>query len=169
MVVYCVYSLSVSFLSLLYGCPSLKCPVGLCYMDTCSAEGLVLLRHSSSHFPGLCRLVLTCSHDSLFLWYPAIGMVWRGPVSLALGFLSPLAVSGSAWWSPSPGWCSVQSFSRMSVLSILWQLQYSSCGIGSGINPNGEFVSVLCLRSLCFYSFTITHPAIRVHGWNRAN
>ena len=29
-------------------------------------------------------------------------------------------------------------------------------------NPNGEFVSVLCLCSLCFYSFTIAHPAIRV-------
>ena len=29
-------------------------------------------------------------------------------------------------------------------------------------NPIGEFVSVLCLRSLCFYSFTIAHPAVRV-------
>ena len=30
-------------------------------------------------------------------------------------------------------------------------------------NPNGQFFSVLCLRSLCFYSFTIAHPAIRVN------
>ena len=30
-------------------------------------------------------------------------------------------------------------------------------------NPTGEFVSVLCLRSLCFYSFIIAHPAIRVN------
>ena len=74
-----------------------KSPVGLCYMDTWSAEGLEFLRSSSSHFPGLCRLFLTCGHDSLFLRYPAIDIVWRGPVSLALGFLRPLA-----WWSPSP-------------------------------------------------------------------
>ena len=31
------------------------------------------------------------------------------------------------------------------------------------LNPNGEFVSVLCLRSLCFYSFTIAHLAIQVN------
>ena len=30
-------------------------------------------------------------------------------------------------------------------------------------NPNGQFVFVLCLRSLCFYSFTIAHPAILVN------
>ena len=93
--------------------------MGLCYMDTWSAEGLGFLRNSSSHFPGLCRLVLTCSHDSLFLRYPAIDIMWRGPVSLALGFLRPLALRGSAWWSPSPGWCSIQSFSRTSVLPFL--------------------------------------------------
>ena len=49
----------------------------------------------------------------------AIDIVWRGPVSLALGFLRPLALRGSAWWSPSPGWCSIQSFSRTSVLPFL--------------------------------------------------
>ena len=35
--------------------------------------------------------------------------------------------------------------------------------------PNGEFVSVLCLRSLCFYSFTVAHPTIWVNDGNRAN
>ena len=119
MVVYCVYSLYVSFVSLYYACPSLKSPVGLFYMDTWSAEGLGFLRNSSSHFPGLCSLVLTCSHDSLFLGYPAIDIVWRGPVSVALGFVRPLALRGSAWWSPNPGWCSIQSFSRTSVLPFL--------------------------------------------------
>ena len=102
----------VSFGYLFYACPSLKCPVGLCYMDTCSDVCLGFLRNSSSHFPGLCRLVLTCSHDSLFLRYPAIDIVWRGPVFLALGFLRCLALRGSARWSlvlvgavssPSPG------------------------------------------------------------------
>ena len=65
-------ALYVSFGSLFYACPSLKCPVGLCSMDTGSAECLGFLRNSSSHFPGLCRLVLTFSHDSLFLRHPAI-------------------------------------------------------------------------------------------------
>ena len=96
-------SLYVSFGSLSYVCPSLKCPVGLCYMDTGSDECLGFLWNSSSHFPGLCCLVLTCSHDSLFLRYPAIDIVWRGPVFLALGFLRHLALCGSAWWSPGPG------------------------------------------------------------------
>ena len=123
-----------------HACPSLKCPVGLCYMDTGCAECLGFLRNSSSHFPGLCRLVLIRSHDSLFLRYPAIDIVWRGPVFLALGFLRHLALRGSAWWSPDPGWCSLQSFSRTSVLPFLTDtcfasLPSSSCGIGSGIKP----------------------------------
>ena len=90
--------------------------MGLC--DTGSDECLGFLLNSSSHFPGLCRLVLTCSHDSLFLRYPAIDIVWRGPALLALGFLRYLALRGSAWWSPGPGWCSLQS-SRTSVLPFL--------------------------------------------------
>ena len=102
-----------------YACPSLKCPVGLCCMDTGSDECLGFLRNSSSHFPGLCRLVLTCSHDSLFLRYPAIDIVWRGPVVLAFGFLRHLALRGSAWWSPGLGWCSRLSFSQTSVLPFL--------------------------------------------------
>ena len=51
--------------------------------------------------PVLCRLVLTGSHDSLFLWYPAIDIVWLGPVFLALGSLSHLALRGSVCWSLS--------------------------------------------------------------------
>ena len=97
----------------------------LCVSQPKMSCGVVLYGHrkywrnSSSHFPGLCRLVLTCSHDSLFLRYPAIDIVWRGPVFLALGFLRHLALRGSAWWSPGPGWCSHQSFSRTSVLPFL--------------------------------------------------
>ena len=30
-------------------------------------------------------------------------------------------------------------------------------------NPNGEFVCVLCLHSLCFYSFTVARPTIQVN------
>ena len=142
-----------SFGSLFYVCPNLKCPVGLCYMDTGSAECLGFLRNSSSHFPGLCRLVLTCTHDSLFLRYPAIDIVWRGPVFLALGFLRHLALRGSAWWSPGPGWCSHQSFSRTSVLPVLTLTHaltsYNTPPVLSALasNPYGEFVTVLCLRS----------------------
>ena len=148
-----LHSLFVSFGSLFYACPSLKCPVGLCYMDIGSAECLGFLRISSSHFPGLCRLVLTCSHDSLFLRYPAIDIVWRGPVFLALGFLGHLSLRGSAWWSPGPGWCSHQSFSRTSVLPFLTLTHaltvYNTPPVVSALasNPNGEFVTVLCLRS----------------------
>ena len=96
-------ALYVSFGSLFNACPSLKCSVGLCYMDTGSDECLGFLRNSSLHFPGLSRLVLTCSHDSLFLRYPAIDIVWRGPVFLALGFVRYPALRGSAWWSPGLG------------------------------------------------------------------
>ena len=145
-------ALYVSFGSLFYACPSLKCPAGLCYMDTGSAECLGFLRNSSSRFPGLCRLVLTCSHDSLFLRYPAIDIVWRGPVFLALGFLRHLALHGSAWWSPGPGWCSHLS-SRTSVLPFLTLTHaltvYNTPTVVSALasNPKGEFVTVLCLCS----------------------
>ena len=122
-------------------------------MDTGSDECLGFLRNSSSHFPGLCRLVLTYSHDSLFLRYPAIDIVWHGPVFLALGFLRHLALRGSAWWSPGPGWCSLQSFSQESVLPFLTLTHaltvYNTSPVVSALasNPNGEFVTVLCLRS----------------------
>ena len=103
--------------------------------------------------PGLCRLVLTCSHDSLFLRYPAIDIVWRGPVFLALGFLRHLAIHDSAWWSPGLGWCSRQAFSRTSVLPILTLTHaltvYNTPPVVSALasNPYGELVTVLCLRS----------------------
>ena len=145
-------ALYVSFDYLFYACPSLKCPVGLCYMDTGSDECLGFRRNSSSHFPGLCRLVLTCRHDSLFLRYPAIDIVWRGPVFLAFGFLRHLALHGSAWWSPGLGWCSRQSFSRTSVLPFLALTHaltvYAPPPVVSALAsiPNGEFVTVLCLR-----------------------
>ena len=111
------------------------------------------MTNSSSHFPGLCRLVLTCSHDSLFLWYPAIDIAWRGPVFLALGFQRHLALCGSTWWSPNPGWCSIQSFSRMSVLPFLALTHavtvYYTPPVVSALEstPNREFVTVLCLHS----------------------
>ena len=151
-----------------YECPSLKCPMGLCYMDTWRDEWLGFLRDSSSHFPGLCRLVLTCSHDSLFLRYPAIDVVWLGPVSLTFGYLRHLALRDSAWWSLSPGWCSLQSLSRMSRLPFRTLthddgLQYSSCGISSGINPQW-WVCTVCvsmfplLLLLVYYSGTSRRP-----------
>ena len=123
------------------------------YLHTGSAEFLRFLRNSSSHFPGLCRLVLTCSHDSLFLRYPAIDIVWRSPVFLTLGFLRHLALRGSAWWFPGPGWCSHQSFSRTSVLPFLTLTRaltvYNTPPVVSVLasSSNGEFVTVLCLRS----------------------
>ena len=146
-------ALYVSFGSLFYVCPSLKCPVGLCYIDTGNAECLGFHRNSSSLFPGLCRLVLTCIHNSLFLRYPAIDIVWRGPVFLTLGFLRHLALRGSAWWFPSPGLCSHRSFSRTSVLPFLTVTHALTVYITPPVvlalasNPNGEFVTVLCLCS----------------------
>ena len=120
-------------------------------MNTGSDECLGFLWNSSSHFPGLCRLVLTCSHDSLFLKYPAIDIVWRGPVFLALGFLRHLAFRGSAWWSPGLSWCCRQSFSRTSVLPFLSLTHaltvYDTPPVVSALasNPYGEFVTHHCL------------------------
>ena len=132
-------ALYVSFCYLFYACPSLKCPVWLCYMDTWSDKCLGFFWNSSSHFPGLCRLVLTCSHDSLFLRYPAIDSVeWpclprfripETPCSLRLR----LVVSKS-WLVRYPVLPDVGS--ALSGLDTCRDsLQYSSCGIGSGINP----------------------------------
>ena len=95
---------------------------------------------------------MICSHDSLFLGYPAIDIVWRGPVFLALGSLRHLALRGSAWWSPGPGWCSHQSFSWTSVLPFLaltHALTVYNTPVVSALasNPNGVFVTVLCLCS----------------------
>ena len=122
-------------------------------MDTGSDECLGFFWNSSSHFPGHSRLALTCSHDSLFLRYPAIDIVRRGPVFLALGFLRHLTLHGSAWWSPGLGWCSRQSFSRASVLPFLTLTHALTVSntppVVSALasNPYGEFVTVLCLPS----------------------
>ena len=168
MVVYCVYSLC--FL----------CFFVLCISQPKKSRGVLLYRHMKCLVPWvppefLLALSRTLSlrsdlcHGSLFLRYPAIDIVWRGPVFLALGFLRPLALRSSTWWSPSPGWCSVQSFSWTSVLPFLTLTHalpvYNTPPVVSALasNPNGEFVTVLRLRSLCFYSFTIRHPAIRVN------
>ena len=113
-----LFVLYISFVYLYYVCPSLNCPVGLCFWTHDMTSDWL-----SSGIPprlrGHCRLVLTCSYDSLFLWYPAIDVVWLGPVFLALGSLSHLALRGSAWWSLSPGGCGFQSLSRMPSLTFL--------------------------------------------------
>ena len=92
--------------------------------------------------------------------YPAIDIVWCGHVFLALGFLRHLALRGSAWWSPSPGWCSIQSFSWASVLPFLTLthalIVYNTPAVVSAVasNPSGEFVTVFSLRS---------HHCLRFH------
>ena len=133
--------------------------MGLCYLDTCSAEGLGFLRNSSSHFPGLCRLVLSCSHDSLFLRYPAIDSFRIPETSCSLRVCLVVSKSWLVQYlvllpdvsSALPDFDTyIDSYHTPPVVSAL------------ASNPNGEFVSVLCLRFLCFYFFTIAHPAIRV-------
>ena len=119
MVVYCVSSLCfLCFFVLCVSQPKKSCGVVLyghmkCRGSWIPPEFLLALSGTLSLSSD------TCSYDSLFLRYPAIDLVWRGPVSLALGFLRLLALRGSTWWSPSPGWCCIQSFSRTSVLPFL--------------------------------------------------
>ena len=83
-VTFLLFILFVYFLYLYYACPSLNCPVGLCFW-THDMTSDWLPSGFPPRLPGHCRLVLTGSHDSLFLWYPAIDIVWLGPVFLALG------------------------------------------------------------------------------------
>ena len=109
-----VCSLYVYFIYLYYACPSLNCPMGLCFWTHDMASDWV-----SPRFPGHCLLFLTGSHDSLFLWYPAIDIVWLGPPFLALGSLSHLALRFSARWSLSHGRCGLQSLSRTPSLPLL--------------------------------------------------
>ena len=116
--VFILCSLFVYFIYLYSPCPSLNCPVGLCFW-THDMTSDWLPSGILPHLPGHCRLVLTGSHDSLFLWYPAIDIVWLGPVFLALGSLSHLALRGSTWWSLSPGGCGLQSLSWMPSLTFL--------------------------------------------------
>ena len=69
-----LFVLFVSFIYLYYACPSLNCPVGLCFW-THDMTSDWLSSGIPPRLPGHCRLVLTCSHNSLFLWYPAIDIV----------------------------------------------------------------------------------------------
>ena len=114
--------------------------------------------------PGHCRLVLTGSHDSLFLWYPAIDIVWLGPVFLALGSLSHLALRGSAWWSLSPGGCGLQSLSRTPSLTfrtLTHDLTFTilTCGIGYGINPQWW----VCIRCVSLFPLLLLLVYIYAH------
>ena len=102
--VFIVYSFYVYFIYLYYACPSLNGPVGLCFWAHDMTSDW-LPTGLPPRIPGHCHLVLTGSHDSLFLWYPAIDIVWLGPVFLALGSLSHLALRDSARWSLSHGRC----------------------------------------------------------------
>ena len=134
-----VCSLYVYFIYWYYACPSLNCPMGLCFWTHYMASDWIPTGFPP-RLPGHCRLVLTGSHDSLFLWYSAIDIVWLGSVFLALGSLSHLALLVSARWSLSHGRCGLQSLSRTPSLPLLTlthdlTLQYSTCGIGYGINP----------------------------------
>ena len=127
------------FIYLYYACPSLNCPMGLCFWTHDMVSDWIPTGFPP-RLPGHCRLVLTGSHDSLFLWYPPIDTVWLGPVFLALRSQSHLALRDSAWWSLSHGRCGLQSLSRTPGLPLLTltqdlTLQYSTCGIGYGINP----------------------------------
>ena len=101
--VFILCSLFVSFIYLYLPCPSLNCPVGLCFW-THDVTSDWLPSGFPPRLPGHCRLVLTGSHDSLFLWYPAIDIVWLGPVFLALGSPSDLALRDSAWCSLESWW-----------------------------------------------------------------
>ena len=110
-------------------------------MDTGSDECLGFLRNSSSRFPGLCRLVLTCSHDSLFLRYPAIDIVLAWPClprfRIPETACSPqlrLVVSWS-WLVQSPVLLPDVVSAVPDFDTCLDSLQSSSCGIGSGIKP----------------------------------
>ena len=134
-----VCSLYLYFIYLYYECPSLSCPMGLCFWTHDMASDWIPTGFPP-RLPGHCCLVRTGSHDSLFLWFPEIDIVWLGPVFLALGSLSHLALRDSARWSLSHGRCGLKSLSRMPSLPLLTlthdlTLQYSTSGIGYGINP----------------------------------
>ena len=101
--VFILCSLFVYFIYLYSPCPKLNGPVGLCFWThDMTSDGLP--SGFPPRLPGHCRLVLTGSYYILFLWYPAIDIVWLGPVFLALGSLSHLALRGSAWWSLESWW-----------------------------------------------------------------
>ena len=160
--IFIVYSLYVYLLYLYYACPSLICPVGLCFW-THDMTSDWLPSGFPPRLPGHCRLVLAGSHDSLFLWYPAIDIVWLGPVFLTLGSLSHLALCDSSRRSLSPGRCGLQSLSRtpsLTLLTLTHDLTYNTPPVVSAMasTPNGEFVLCVSLCSLFYFClFIIMH------------
>ena len=165
--IFIVYSLYVYFIYLYYACPSLNCPVGLCFWTHDMTSDWFPCGFPP-RLPGHCRLVLTGSHDSLFLWYPAIDIVWLGPVFLALGSLSHLALCDSAWWSLSPGGCSLQSLARtpsLTFLTLTHDLTLTILHLWYQLWHQPPMVSLyyLCLfvpsaTSACLYLCTSRHP-----------
>ena len=150
------------FVYLYYACPSLNCPVGLCFW-THDMTSDWFPSGFPPRLPGHCRLVLTGSHDSLFLWYPAIDIVWLGPVFLALGSLSHLALRDSARWSLSPGRCGLQSLSRtpsLTLLTLTHDLTFTILHLWYRLWHQPPMVSLYCV-SLCslfyFCLFIIMH------------
>ena len=126
---YCLFSLCILFICIMR-VPALNGPVGLCFW-TRDMTSDWLPTGLPPRIPGHCRLVLTGSHNSLFLRYPAIDIVWLGPVFLTLGSLSHLALRDSALWSLSHGRCGLQSLSWTLGLPLLTlthdlTLQYST-------------------------------------------
>ena len=155
------------FIYLYYACPSLNCLVGLCFWtDDMTSDWFPY--GCPPRLPGHCRLVLTGSHDSLFLWYPAIDILWLGPVFLALGSLSHLALRDSAWWSLSPGGCSLQSLTRtpsLTFLTLTHDLTLTILHLWYQLWHQPPMVSLysLCLfvpsaTSACLYLCTSCHP-----------
>ena len=112
-----------------------------------------------------CRLVLTCSHDSLFLRYPAIDSVaWpclphfripEPPCSLRLR----LVVSKS-WFVQYPVLLPDVGSALLDFDTCLDSLRYSSCGVGSGIKP--QWGVCYCLVSV-FPSLPPVPPDSGVH------
>ena len=153
--VFIVYSLYVYFIYLYFACPSLNCPVGLCFW-THDMTSDWLSSGIPPRLPGHCPLVLTGSHDSLFLWYPAIDIVWLGPVFLTLGSLGHLALRDSAWWSLSPGRCGLQSFSRtpsLTFLTLTYDLTFTILHLWYRLWHQPPMVSLYCVH-LYVPSFT---------------
>ena len=156
--VYCIY--------LYYACPSLNCPVGLCFW-THDMRSDWFPCGFPPRLPGHCRLVLTGSHDSLFMWYPVIDTVWLAPVFLALGSLSHLALCDSAWWSLSPGGCGLQSLARtpsLTFLTLTHDLTLTILHLWYQLWHQPPMVSLYSLslfvpsNSACLYLCTSRHP-----------
>ena len=159
------YIFIVCSLYLYYAFPSLNGPVGLCFW-TRDMTSDWLPTGLPPRIPGHCRLVLAGSHDSLFLWYPAIDIVWLGPVFLALGSLSHLALRDSARWTLSHGRCGLQSLSRMPSLPLLTLIHdFTILHLWCRLWHQPPMVSLYCLclyipsfTTACLWSCTSRHP-----------